>query len=426
MGGFPRFGYNAPAQHLGRKPKLPMRRPRFPDLPSLGLDPVRMQDHPAPKVEGLGFLDKLQGFMEGPGGDATGNMGLALLQQSGYHPQGTTPTLGEALGRAGIVGQQTFKEAKEKERQEGYLRKMERTVRDPDLLSSLTPAQRVLVEGLPPAQAMEVMTNAAFSKAEVNRLMAVQDPGSNRTLLVNPITGQTVREVELGEEHGTATFQKLDDGTMVAYDPRIRGDEGPKELFRISPDAQVDVAKRSLELRNQFETKLPVKVWQESEVQLRAAQEAAAAKNGSADLSLMIAAAKILDPNSVVREGEIGLQDMAASTNDQVRGLAKQWFTNDGRLSDNMRTNILNTVERTARQRWLAFEQEKAHLAPLFRNLGVRPEDIFGHWSTPTYVTLSQPGAPSENPGGIPDPQASGTMSTIDFFPNDTIGGPGG
>jgi hypothetical protein len=109
----------------------------------------------------------------------------------------------------------------------------------------------------------------------------------------------------------------------------------------------------------------------------------------------------------------------------------RQWFTNYGRLSDNMRDNILNTVERTARQRWIAFEQEKAHLAPLYQNMGIRPEDIFGSWNTPTFVTMTMDSSSTMNAGGIPNPVASGSMSGADFFPDllnppDTTGGIGG
>jgi hypothetical protein len=392
----PRFNYTPrwvvdaqKAAESSKRQREMVRSISAPLPPQLPPDKMTMRNNPDP-TDRIG--SKLGWLGQDTEAKQTGiqQMGLHLLSNMGPRPQGTFDTLSNFAQAAGF-GINAYKQAQLENTEKDQLARMTDLQSDPDILATLSPERQKLIQSLPPAKAAEVLTSVMFNTADQKSLITQLDPGNNQILLMNPLTGDVVRRVPMGKEQKNLSFQTTGDGTLLGLDPQTG-----EEVVRLSTKGQDDVATRELELRNNWESKGPVKVWQESEVQLRAAQRAAAATNGSADLSLMIAAAKILDPNSVVREGEIGLQDMAASKNDQIRGLAKQWFTNDGRLSDTMRTNILNTVERTAQERWNAFEQEKAHLMPIYSQFqGVDSQRIFGSWTTPSYVTMSneQPGA---------------------------------
>jgi hypothetical protein len=186
-----------------------------------------------------------------------------------------------------------------------------------------------------------------------------------------------------------------------------------------------DSAKMTEQLRRNWDTKTPVKFWKESEVQLYSAQEARMARDGASDIALMVAAAKIVDPASVAREGEITMQDLARSANQQVRGWANKFIMDDGRLAEAAREETLGVVERTARQRWFAYEREVADLRALYGAIpGVDPEVIFGVHNAPTFLTLESLSTGPRQPGGIgTDPVAGGTQSAFDLF---NPGGPGG
>ena len=318
--------------------------------------------------------------------------GLTLMQQSGPRPQGTG-SFGEMLANSAMAGIQTYQSSKEQEKALGIQAMLQGALSDPEIMATLTERQKMLLPIMAasdPGGAMKLLSEDAWSPEKSTVL-----PGGSQ--LVDSATGEILAENEPMPK--ALSFQKLEDGTLVGLNPMTG-----EQVMSLSAGAQQHQGQKILELQDNFVRRPEAKIWAETAVQLKAAQEAAAAGDGASDLALMIAAAKVLDPTSVVREGEIALQDLAQSKSELVKGTLRQYLTNNGRLSDVTRRNTLGVVERTAAQRWGAFNRTRDNLRPIYEQMGVDSDLVFGGWESPTYVTIT---------GGGPRAVGAGIETTV-------------
>jgi hypothetical protein len=312
--------------------------------------------------------------------------GLALLEQAGPVPQGTT-NMAQILGRAGSVAAQAFGQAKQEEEARKSLAAMEQAVRSPEMLANLTPQQQALILSLPAPKALEALTDYRFRENELPNYQFIRDEANGRVLVTNPKTGTVVREIEIGKDAPKLTFQKQgedivalhpEDGTEVARIPGV--DAGAM--------TQEERGRLAVDLQDKFARRPEAAIWAETLVQLRGAQGAAAAKNPVADLQLIVAYAKILDPTSVVREGEVTVVRDTGSIPDWLVGRYNK-ATGEGLIGFQHRDNLLASIERVARQRYSAFQRLQGMLAPLYQDLGYDADRIMGsqNWEIPTWVT---------------------------------------
>jgi hypothetical protein len=102
------------------------------------------------------------------------------------------------------------------------------------------------------------------------------------------------------------------------------------------------------ELRKEFNALPQVKAYGEVQPVLQSAREAAGTDNAAADLNLIYAAAKIMDPTSVVRESETSMIVATGSPAQKYQGMFNH-ILGGGRLTAEMRKNLMREVESRGR-----------------------------------------------------------------------------
>lgn len=133
---------------------------------------------------------------------------------------------------------------------------------------------------------------------------------------------------------------------------------------------------QTTELRNDFNNLPQVKSWNVIEPVLISAREAAKDTSGASDLNMIYALGKVLDPNSVVREGEL---DMAASTGSLGQKIAGYYksVNQGGKLPPEVKQDLLKQIEsRTYAQRQ-SYNAAKSKYTDIAKKNNLDPNDLF-------------------------------------------------
>lgn len=99
--------------------------------------------------------------------------------------------------------------------------------------------------------------------------------------------------------------------------------------------------------------------------------------SGAGDLSVIYSFGKVMDPGSVVREGEMV---MAGSTT-PLSQLAEQWrlrVEKGQRMPPNVRKALVNEMRKAGGDMNTRFMQERARYGATAKKLGIDPEDVIG------------------------------------------------
>lgn len=98
---------------------------------------------------------------------------------------------------------------------------------------------------------------------------------------------------------------------------------------------------------------------------------------GAGDLDLVYAFAKIMDPGSVVREGEVQMSENTGGLGDRVHGYL-QGLRNGQRLPNNVRQNLLAEIENRVSQYRSAYQQFRKQYWNRAERYGFDPESVVG------------------------------------------------
>jgi len=127
-------------------------------------------------------------------------------------------------------------------------------------------------------------------------------------------------------------------------------------------------------LRKEFEGKKAVKDLRDV---IPLAEQARKAPNSSqGDIALIYAVGKILDPGSVVREGEMNLVVKSGSPEERVAGFLN-YLNGGGRLTPGARANLQKMLDGAVTERRAAYDAEKASFEGIVKRRGYAPEDVF-------------------------------------------------
>lgn len=107
-------------------------------------------------------------------------------------------------------------------------------------------------------------------------------------------------------------------------------------------------AERVSDLRKEFNALPAVKAYDAVQPVLQSAREAASVDTGAADLNMIYAAAKIMDPTSVVRESETAMVIASGSPSERFLGQFN-YVAGGGRLTAKARESLLAEIESRAR-----------------------------------------------------------------------------
>lgn len=154
-----------------------------------------------------------------------------------------------------------------------------------------------------------------------------------------------------------------------------------------SSDMTKQQVKDAFSLRREFNNVQSVKDYKASLPVLISARRAP--DTGAGDLAIIYAAGKILDPGSVVREGELQLTIGSGSPEDRVRGFVDYVKGNGGRMSPALRQKLLEMLnERVLSYRQL-HDQERQAFGEYARQLGISENNVIGRHPADAFQGLN-------------------------------------
>lgn len=143
-------------------------------------------------------------------------------------------------------------------------------------------------------------------------------------------------------------------------------------------------------LRNEFNALPEVKQFKDTLPIVEAARVAPDTRAG--DIQLAYAVGKILDPNSVVREGELKMSADAQTTLAKYYGEVQSAVTGKGRLSPETRGELVKMLDSAVTQRETAYNQAATTYKGIAEKNGIPIDQVI---ITPMKRTGQEPGAPA-------------------------------
>lgn len=135
-----------------------------------------------------------------------------------------------------------------------------------------------------------------------------------------------------------------------------------------------DIFKMTEGMRKEFSALPEVKSYKEVVPVINSAKKAA--DNASGDISIIYAVGKVMDPNSVVREGEMNLVIKSGSPAERVLGLFN-YVKNGGRLTPAQRQNLLAELDMRARAYETAYTGARKSYEGIVQRNNLNPQDVF-------------------------------------------------
>lgn len=136
------------------------------------------------------------------------------------------------------------------------------------------------------------------------------------------------------------------------------------------------VFERTNTLRNDFAGLPEVKSWNVIQPLLVSAREAAKDTSGGSDLNLIYAMGKVMDPGSVVREGELQLAGNTGSFGEKLKGYYKS-VAAGGNLSPAVKKDLLAQIESRAKNQEQLYTNTKTKYGEIAKQYGLNPSELF-------------------------------------------------
>lgn len=279
-------------------------------------------------------------------------MGASLLEDSGWHPGNTAPTIGQAFGRAFGAGRQAMqggvaeslavaKEVQQQQQQAILLRNRQRIAQKYAPVEGETPEQRIqrmhqIYGEFVNAQDVEMIT-------KLSEYMKSLEPPAQKSLLevdvgdavelVDPITG----EVRGRRPKGAVPKAPGEAGTMTEKE-RFAATEKNRIIddFQTATRAMQKAAEGYGVLRGSI---------------------LSSAKNPATPIAMLYAYARLLDPESVVREGEIATLQKMGAVDDRVRIWLQQ--ASRGTLPQDFVAHVKEVADDILEERRMVFQEHR-------------------------------------------------------------------
>jgi hypothetical protein len=144
--------------------------------------------------------------------------------------------------------------------------------------------------------------------------------------------------------------------------------------------------KRSFEqvnvLRDDFNKRPEVVTYKQAKPVFDAAKNAPDTPQG--DLQLIYAVGKVLDPNSVVREGEMSLVIKSGSPMERLVGTTRYVANGKGKLTPQARQRLLDALEPRVKEYEAAYNRTVTGVSQMARQRGLDPSEIIVGGDPPT------------------------------------------
>jgi hypothetical protein len=182
-------------------------------------------------------------------------------------------------------------------------------------------------------------------------------------------------------------FLRESDQTNFNQEKQLTGIKHQNELSQIAATgeesrktAEISAPGKALKgaqsLRKEFEGMESVKNYRAVQPIIQSAKKAP--DNGYGDMDLIYAVGKILDPGSVVREGELALTIAAGSPLQRMLGTSRFSIEKGGRLTPKARQQIVGMLQGRVGALEDAYNQERARFSQYAAQNGFEPDQVVG------------------------------------------------
>lgn len=210
----------------------------------------------------------------------------------------------------------------------------------------------------------------------------------------------------------TPSDRRADEAARRAEDAAARAERREERLIG-NDEREGDRKARSeeMDLRKEYNALPEVKNYRELRTSFQNLQSAAASGTAAGDVKLIFAYMKMLDPTSVVREGEFATAEQTGGIPDQVRNLYNKAL--DGqRLNDRMRANFVEQAYNNYQNAYGAYKEASEYYRGLADEYGYNADRI---------VRMDEPleYQPPSVQGDASPAEAGGTAERLARQPNE-------
>lgn len=139
------------------------------------------------------------------------------------------------------------------------------------------------------------------------------------------------------------------------------------------------------------------------------------------DLQMIYTVGKVLDPGSVVREGELELTQNAAPWLSKVVGQARAQLGQGGRLTPEMRKGLIDMLDQRVGGLKQAYERDRKQYAEYATEGSISPDLVVGTHPMSAYGTRTPTGGGLGQPGASPAPVQVQTPEDAMKLPPGTV-----
>lgn len=139
---------------------------------------------------------------------------------------------------------------------------------------------------------------------------------------------------------------------------------------------KLEVGKQEDDLRKEIAGHVTSQITQELYTQTRKLDAALALGTGRGDLAAIKTLEKVLDPKSIVREGEVDLQRAAGSAETRFRNTIAGW-TSGQMLTPQQRSEIRALIGQLWKIQAASQRELNAQFAPIVQDRGLNPDFVF-------------------------------------------------
>lgn len=231
-------------------------------------------------------------------------------------------------------------------------------------------------------QAAEFIDNAARTMAGKAGIAAPQVTTAAEEYTLSPGQARFKGDQMVAERPAAAPGQEGGGFTLSEGQTRF-GPDG-KQLAAVAPKPpEGPSVKDAQRLRKEFRGLPSVKEYETSLPLLVSARKAP--DTGFGDLQLIYTAGKVLDPGSVVREGELALTVAAGSPLQRVIGSTRFTAEKGGRLTPTTRKQLLEMLNERVLAYRQAYDRDYGQYAEYAREGSFQPDQVVGRHAANAY-----------------------------------------
>ena len=225
----------------------------------------------------------------------------------------------------------------------------------------------------------------AFMKEVGNGIYDSMDP----TTYVNLLKGKKADLTSFVNSEGINTLMSVDE-TGKVFDTEKNLWVNPSELgLNVPSEGEGDRLKTEFTqtqgLRNELADNLNYNNYKESQLQFSKIKTSAAVDSAAGDMSLIFAYMKMLDPDSVVREGEQATAESARGVTDGIMNMYNKAVSGE-KMTTNQRADFVNTSRKLFKDIKRLAEPVQSRIRDITKRYDLNEEDVFGKVTEKTKV----------------------------------------